>query len=103
MKPHLSGLILLTWLGWACIVVAGDRPNIFWITGEDNGQYLGCYGDPVARTNVLQVQGEAIVRNNLLMAAQGSGFASTDHQGRTVHLAFMHNTIISRRRTTEME
>ena len=48
--------------------------------------------------NVLQVQGEAVVRNNLLMAAQGAGFASTDHQGKTAHLTFVHNTIISRRR-----
>jgi parallel beta helix pectate lyase-like protein len=48
--------------------------------------------------NVLQVQGEAIVRNNLLIAAQGAGFASTDHQGKTAHLMFVHNTIISRRR-----
>jgi hypothetical protein len=48
--------------------------------------------------NVLQVQGEAIVRNNLLIAARGAGFASTDHQGKTVHLSFVHNTIISRRR-----
>jgi len=48
--------------------------------------------------NVLQVQGEAIVRNNLLMAAQSAGFASTDHQGKTARLTFVHNTIISRRR-----
>ena len=48
--------------------------------------------------NTLQVQGEAIVRNNLLMAAEGSGFASTDHQGKTSRLTFVHNTIISRRR-----
>jgi hypothetical protein len=48
--------------------------------------------------NTLQVQGEAIVRNNLLMAAEGSGFASTDHQGKTTRLTFVHNTVISRRR-----
>lgn len=48
--------------------------------------------------NTLQVQGEAIVRNNLLMAAEGSGFASTDHQGKTARLTFVHNTIVSRRR-----
>jgi hypothetical protein len=48
--------------------------------------------------NVLQVQGEAIVRNNLLIAARGSGFASTDHQGETTRLTFVHNTIVSRRR-----
>jgi len=29
------------------------RPNILWITSEDNGPHLGCYGDPVASTPVL--------------------------------------------------
>lgn len=27
-----------------------ERPNILWITSEDNGRHLGCYGDPNART-----------------------------------------------------
>ena len=27
-----------------------SRPNILWITSEDNSHYLGCYGDPQART-----------------------------------------------------
>ncbi len=27
-----------------------DRPNILWITSEDNSPYLGCYGDPLAFT-----------------------------------------------------
>gem|GEM_PF-2585718 len=27
-----------------------DRPNILWITSEDNSPYLGCYGDPFAKT-----------------------------------------------------
>lgn len=27
-----------------------ERPNILWINSEDNGTYLGCYGDPVAQT-----------------------------------------------------
>ena len=29
---------------------AADRPNILWITSEDNGPQLGCYGDPDANT-----------------------------------------------------
>jgi hypothetical protein len=45
--------------------------------------------------HTMQVQGEAIVRNNVLIAAKGSGFASTDHQGRTLNLAVIHNTIIN--------
>lgn len=45
--------------------------------------------------HVMQIQGEATVQNNLLMSGQGAGFASTDHQGKTVQLKFVHNTIIN--------
>lgn len=48
--------------------------------------------------NVLQVQGEALVRNNLLVAGDGAGLASTDHQDKTRDLVFVHNTIVTRRR-----
>jgi N-sulfoglucosamine sulfohydrolase len=27
-----------------------ERPNVLWITSEDNSPYLGCYGDPLAKT-----------------------------------------------------
>ncbi|HIF32707.1 MAG TPA: sulfatase [Planctomycetaceae bacterium] len=33
-----------------CSVVAADRPNILWITSEDNGSQLGAYGDKFATT-----------------------------------------------------
>jgi hypothetical protein len=46
--------------------------------------------------NVMQVQGEAIVRNNVLINGAGSGFASTDHQGKTLNLQVIHNTIVNR-------
>ncbi|HVJ68102.1 MAG TPA: right-handed parallel beta-helix repeat-containing protein [Caulifigura sp.] len=45
--------------------------------------------------NTMQVQGEAIVRNNVLIGAKGSAFASTDHQGKTLNLQVVHNTIIN--------
>lgn len=48
-----------------------------------------------SRSQTLQVQGEAIVRNNLIFAPQGTGFTSTDHQGKTRDLRFIHNTIIA--------
>jgi arylsulfatase A-like enzyme len=34
----------------ASAAFAADRPNILWITSEDNGPHLGCYGDPDAVT-----------------------------------------------------
>jgi uncharacterized sulfatase len=30
--------------------VAADKPNILWLTSEDHGQEMGCYGDKLART-----------------------------------------------------
>ena len=29
------------------------RPNVLWLTSEDNSPYLGCYGDKLARTPTL--------------------------------------------------
>ncbi|MHB8974441.1 MAG: sulfatase-like hydrolase/transferase [Pirellulaceae bacterium] len=30
--------------------MAAERPNILWLTSEDHGPHMGCYGDPLART-----------------------------------------------------
>jgi len=38
----------------------GERPNILWLTSEDNSPYLGCYGDEQAKTanlDALAAQG----------------------------------------------
>ena len=51
--------------------------------------------------NTLQVQGEAVVRNNVIMAG-ATGFASTDHQGQTVNLTFVHNTIVNAGRAANL-
>ncbi|MEQ1751812.1 MAG: right-handed parallel beta-helix repeat-containing protein [Prosthecobacter sp.] len=51
-----------------------------------------CYN---SADNVMQVQGEAIVRNNVLINGAGAGFSSTDHQGKTLNLQVIHNTIIN--------
>jgi arylsulfatase A-like enzyme len=43
-------------LAFACLIpltlvpAADERPNILWVTSEDNGPELGCYGDPYAST-----------------------------------------------------
>jgi hypothetical protein len=43
----------------------------------------------------MQVQGEAIVRNNVLIDGKNAAFASTDHQGKTTNLQVIHNTLIN--------
>lgn len=55
MNLFLSNVIrfgILTCLVAAAATCAGanDRPNVVWITSEDNSCYLGCYGDPQAVT-----------------------------------------------------
>ncbi len=39
-----------------------ERPNILWINSEDNGTYIGCYGDKVAKTPNLDKLAEQGVR-----------------------------------------
>ena len=51
-NPSTLILILVLAIGPLCKSNshAADRPNILWITSEDNSPYLGCYGDPLAKT-----------------------------------------------------
>lgn len=37
-------------LGTAPVAASAARPNVLWLTSEDNGPFLGCYGDPHAQT-----------------------------------------------------
>ncbi|MGV3755302.1 MAG: sulfatase-like hydrolase/transferase [Verrucomicrobiota bacterium] len=46
----------------ALLVQAADRPNILWITSEDNGPHLGCYGDTYATTPNL----DALAKKGML-------------------------------------
>ena len=48
MDRLLSLALLLLWSLSLC--QGADRPNILWITSEDNSPYLGCYGDMQAQT-----------------------------------------------------
>jgi uncharacterized sulfatase len=41
---------------------AADRPNILWLTSEDHGPQLGCYGDPYATTPHV----DALARKGLI-------------------------------------
>lgn len=57
--PHPPALVLLSvalCLGVAVPAraeVTPHRPNIVWVVSEDNNPWLGCYGEPLARTPTL--------------------------------------------------
>jgi N-sulfoglucosamine sulfohydrolase len=58
MKRLLSLFALLALLCGSTL--AAERPNILWLTSEDNSPYLGCYGDALAQTphlDALAAQG----------------------------------------------
>lgn len=76
-----------------CILVYGTGGN-----GQNAIDGNLCYdSDDV----VLQVQGEAIVRDNI--AIGGSlAFGSHDHQAASTDLQFVHNTLVNRRRAASM-
>ncbi len=65
MKPILA--LALACLSAAALILprtaqAQTRPNILWITSEDNGCFLGCYGDTNARTPHLDSLAQRGVR-----------------------------------------
>lgn len=47
--PRIARLLSLTVL-LPLMGFAGERPSILWVTSEDNGPQLGCYGDTYATT-----------------------------------------------------
>lgn len=51
VAPVWASLVMLAAFCLAAFsVLAAERPNILWITSEDNSPYLGCYGDSLAQT-----------------------------------------------------
>jgi len=54
MVPGVHRLLLLLLLIVGALgpapVLAAEKPNILWITSEDHGPQMGCYGDRLART-----------------------------------------------------
>ncbi len=73
---------------YPCLTIygtGGKAPNII----ERNL----CYN---SADSVIQVQGEAVVRNNVFINGRGAGIASKDHEGRTLNLQIIHNTVINR-------
>ena len=55
-----------------------ERPNVLWITSEDNSPYLGCYGDPLAATpNLDRLASEGVRYRNAFANAPVCSTART--------------------------
>lgn len=59
---HIGLFIIFLALLHASVFAAAERPNILWITSEDNSTFLGCYGDENARTPNLDRLAEGGIR-----------------------------------------
>ena len=66
---------------------AADQPNILWLVSEDNGQQLGCYGDPYAVTPNL----DALAKKSLRYRTCWSN-APVCAAARTTIISGMHAT-----------
>ena len=62
MNQRISALLFGLMVASASQLAAADRPNILWITSEDNGPHLGCYGDDYATTPHLDAFAEKSCR-----------------------------------------
>jgi arylsulfatase A-like enzyme len=51
LLPSLGAVLLASLSAFAA--GPAQHPNILWLVSEDNDTYLGCYGDPLARTPTL--------------------------------------------------
>ena len=65
-----------------------DRPNILWLVSEDNGPFLGCYGDPLAHTPDARPPGQRgrAVRALLRPAGLRAVAVRADHRHVCGHL-----------------
>ena len=53
IAPVVAVLALYLALHHSATAAESERPNILWLVSEDNHTFLGCYGDPLARTPTL--------------------------------------------------
>jgi uncharacterized sulfatase len=61
MKSQLINSILLLFFSWL-LCFASEKPNILWLTCEDTGPHLGCYGDSYSISPNLDKLAEKGVR-----------------------------------------
>jgi uncharacterized sulfatase len=101
MKSRLSRFLRTATLALpilcGCLLIAADLPNVLWLTSEDHGPEMGCYGDVNARTpnvDALAAKGMLFKRawsNNPVCAPSRTTIISGMHATSTggVHMRSM--------------
>ena len=69
MRSSLRTIAILLVSAISQTAIAVDRPNLLWLTSEDNSPYLGCYGDPFAKTPHLDALAASGVRYRLAFSS----------------------------------
>lgn len=70
--------VLAWWMVVGTTVLANERPNVVWVTSEDNSCYLGCYGDEQAATpNLDRLASEGVRYRNAFANAPVCSTART--------------------------
>ena len=64
MKSKFFTLSSFLWWTASITIVAMDKPNILWLSSEDHGPHLGCYGDAYATTPNIDAFAERGYRYN---------------------------------------
>ena len=79
MKLASPLLAFALFLSSVATLAAADRPNILWITSEDNSpDYIGCYGDPHGMTpNIDRLATQGVLYRNAFSNAAVCGPART--------------------------
>jgi arylsulfatase A-like enzyme len=62
VRQCAGGAVAAPLLSWAAEESGQKLPNILWLVSEDNGPFLGCYGDALARTPHL----DALARKGIV-------------------------------------
>ena len=71
-RPHRALWLLTANFLFSLISSGNERPNILLIVSEDNGQELGCYGEPYVQTPILdQLASEGVLFKNAYVAQAG--------------------------------
>ena len=69
-KPLLFLMALLFFYETGKAQQQTDRPNILWLTSEDNGPFIGAYGDTFATTpNIDRLATEGVLYENAFATA----------------------------------